>query len=328
MSNQSASNNGPAVRAEVLFLFAESPVHAGAGSVRAAVDLPIQRSVHTGWPVLNDSTVRGGVRAWVAGLRGEDKANEWFGIEGPHVENPHAGRLSTADAELLLFPVAAPKGMTAWITCLAALRYFERKLALLEDLLTPQAAGRAAELRQALEPFPPDVAGNSACVTTDSALAWPVPGGAAKVVLESDSFTVAAPAADELARWFSQNAVPFGEYWRERLLDRFAVLPDEAFRHYVLRKTEIRTRIRIDEGRVAEGALWKEENLPMDSLLYTLVTAIGDYGAGDEAGTRRARGEVLAAFVAEMNLAARPVFQLGGDQNLGRGFLRLSRLGG
>jgi len=95
-TNEKPSWNGPS--ASVLFFFAESPVHAGAGGGEAALDLPVQRSVQTGWPILNDGTVRGGLRR----LAGANQ-DEWFGTE--MVDNPRAGKFSTPDAEMLLFPV-------------------------------------------------------------------------------------------------------------------------------------------------------------------------------------------------------------------------------
>src|SRR5438876_185553 len=110
--------------ASVLFLFAETPVHAGAAAGQAALDLPIQRSVQTRWPILNDGTVRGGFRRLVP----KELAKQYFGTE--ETEAPHPGRFATPDAELLLFPLASARGITAWITCLMALRHFQRRVSM------------------------------------------------------------------------------------------------------------------------------------------------------------------------------------------------------
>src|SRR5437867_1305887 len=92
-------------KASLVFLWAETPVHPGTGSEQAEIDLPIQRSIHTRWAAINDSTLRGGCRRLAST---EEKADEWFGTE--QGLNAHPGRISTPDAEILLFPVASAKG--------------------------------------------------------------------------------------------------------------------------------------------------------------------------------------------------------------------------
>ena len=47
---------------ELCVLHAISPVHAGAGSATGAVDLPIQRERHTGWPHIQASGIKGAFR--------------------------------------------------------------------------------------------------------------------------------------------------------------------------------------------------------------------------------------------------------------------------
>src|SRR5579884_1464806 len=123
--------------ASVLFLFGETLVHAGAGRMETVVDLPIQRSVQTGWPILNDSTLRGSFRRLVAPAR----ESYFFGTG----DSP--GKVATPDAEALLFPVAAAAGLTAWVTCMTALRYFLRNAALFNENLDQHGKDRLAELK-------------------------------------------------------------------------------------------------------------------------------------------------------------------------------------
>ncbi|HPB82071.1 MAG TPA: RAMP superfamily CRISPR-associated protein, partial [Spirochaetota bacterium] len=50
---------------DIISLYAVSPLHAGSGSIIGAVDLPIQRERHTGWPHVQASGLKGALRAHV-----------------------------------------------------------------------------------------------------------------------------------------------------------------------------------------------------------------------------------------------------------------------
>jgi CRISPR-associated protein Cmr4 len=309
-----------AARAMVLLLFAETPVHPGAASGKAALDLPLQRSVQTEWPIINDATLRGGLRRYVETRDPADKdacekqANSLFGDPN----NP--GRLSTPDAEVLLFPVASAKGMTAWITCKTALEYFARKLCLFRTFLSKAkgAKSEGAQVDELISAVKDLKDGTFA--TTESKLTW----NGRTIILESDSFTEepetppvgaeGAPQrpADKIAQWFA-GVLPATQYWTDRLKTHFVIVPEGAFTHYVLRKTDIRTRVKIAEGRVDQGP-WTEENIPIDTLLYTIVSTV------------ESNGDAVGEFGKVME--NQPVLQFGGDQNLGRGMLRVGRLGG
>lgn len=277
--------------AAILFLFAETPVHAGAGGAESVVDLPIQRSVQTKWPILNDGTMRGGFRRL---LPTEDKQKELFGTgDAP-------GKLSTPDAEILLFPVTSASGLTAWVTCLTALRYFRRNLAMFQ---LPGAQAAFTGFINAL-PTEEDLADGQAWVASECKLHI---GRTSKLVLESDAYT-SENKAEALADWFATYTVPFDEYWRTRLRSHLAIVSEAAFTHYARRRTDIRTRILVKDGKVGEGP-WREENLPMDTLMYAiLATENKDY---------------LADF---FNTANTDLLQVGGDQNLGRGIFRWKQL--
>lgn len=332
----------PAQRAAVLFLTAETPVHAGSGNVEAALDLPIQRSVETGWPIINDSSLRGAFRALAEALatdgegRIADEMREriiaWFGAED--TATPRAGGLATPDAEILLFPVCSVRGITAWVTCIEALQYFARRLQLFESLLAPAAKAKLKELRDALANLTPP-GRHGALVTTESEVTFKSQGevtdrdrprqevttdsevsvnSQGKVVLEADCYTIGAQRVDALAEWFAGNVCPHADYWVRRMKTHFVVLPEHAFTHYTRHKTDVRTRVKLEHSVVKTGP-WTEENLPVDTVLYTVIAE------------PEGRGELLGSFLEHIRIGDRPVLQLGGDQNLGRGFVRLRQLG-
>jgi len=50
-------------KAAMLFLYCETPVHAGTGTSLSIVDLPIQRERITGLPIVQASSLKGVLRA-------------------------------------------------------------------------------------------------------------------------------------------------------------------------------------------------------------------------------------------------------------------------
>src|SRR5205807_167137 len=99
------------------------------------------------------------------------------------------------------------------------------------------------------------------------------------IVLEEFSFE-AQPnkQADTIAQWIAEHALPdlgARDYWSNKIKNSLVILPNDDFRDFALYATEIITRTRIDREKktVERGALWTEEHLPSDSLLYVPIYA-------------------------------------------------------
>lgn len=105
----------------ILFLFLEQPMHPGAGVSVGHVDLPIQREVHTGYPMVQSSGVKGSLREAVKNrgllsdklLSGKTKI-DW--IFGPENSAESRAAIVVTDARTLLFPVKSARGVFGWIT--------------------------------------------------------------------------------------------------------------------------------------------------------------------------------------------------------------------
>ena len=97
---------------------------------------------------------------------------------------------------------------------------------------------------------------------------------------------------------------------------RFIILPDSTFSFLADTATEIRMRIRIDrETRIVkEGALWSEENLPAESVLYGIL-------AIDK--SRHSRNAKSADELSALIPAGETQIQIGGKHTVGRGLCRL-----
>lgn len=321
----------------LLYLYVETPLHAGSGRGLASVDLPIQRERVTGYPLVQASGVKGKLRdetwapieQWVAGELQKNpqsplKADAiWKTIFGPDSGNAsdHAGALSPGDARLLLFPVRSLAGIFAWTTSRDALARFFRDATVAGQPLKIQRNGQDVPLT-----LPDEPQADNAWMTPGSTV---IAGG--KVVLEEFSFTpTEKPEVGDIARWLADNALPDRPeyaYWKAKLPTSLVVLPENAFRDFTLYATEVVTRVRLDDEKktVAKGALWTEESLPTDTLLYAPLHASrarnydkqGNQAAGVPADWYASGGAgKIIDFVRKLGLIR---LQLGGDETVGRG---------
>jgi CRISPR-associated protein Cmr4 len=284
----------------MLYVYVETPLHAGSGRALGNVDLPIQRERVTGYPIVQASSLKGRLRA-----AGKTKGMPHFeAVFGPDTENAdkHAGALSPGDAKVLLFPVRSLKGVFAWTTSVEVLQRFRRDAAMVgiePDWSTPEAPEEKALISSA------DLKASG------------------KVVLEEFTFT---PKADQfvsqIGQWLAKNALPQTDeygYWRQELPKRLVILPNDDFRDFVTFSTEVATRIKLDpETKTVDEGPWSEEYLPTDTLLYAPLMATpprteSELGSGQD---------VLEAV---KNLRLTRV-QLGGNETVGRGsvYLRIA----
>ncbi len=226
----------------------------------------------------------------------------------------HAGALIAGDARILLFPVRSLNGVFAYTTCYDVLGRFKRDRERSGNTLSWKVPTPVSS-----EPPKPPVA----LVTSTSQV-----NASGTIVLEEFSF-LAQPNTDvdKIAEWIASNALPKTyDYWREKMMQSLVILPDNDFRDFALYATEIITRIRIDRGTktVAGGALWTEEHLPTDTLLYVPMYATDSRKARDKEKGEKAvpATEILQdAMSLENNQGG--YIQLGGDETVGRGLVRL-----
>jgi CRISPR-associated protein Cmr4 len=285
----------------MLYVYVETPLHAGSGRALGNVDLPIQRERATGYPIVQASGLKGRLRA-----EGKAKKMSHFeAIFGPETDNAdkHAGALSPGDAKILLFPVRSLAGVFAWTTSVEVLNRFLRDAKMVG--LEPNWSVPETPKDEAL------ISGN-------------VLKAGDKVVLEEFTFT---PKVDQtvhgIGQWLAKNALPQADeydYWRQELPKRLVILPNNDFRDFVTFSTEVVTRIKLDPETktVQEKALWTEEYLPTDTLLYAPLMATPARKPGADLN-----GQQVLKAVENLNLTR---MQLGGNETVGRGsvYLRLA----
>ena len=279
----------------LLGLLAETSIHAGAGQMAGVIDLPIQREAHTDWPVVFGSAVKGALRT----VADEQNAPWRFAVFGPETTHAsdHAGALLVGDARLLLLPVRSLTSHFKWVTCPALLR---RLRADLERLGLP--AFTADAIRE-----------------VDDVNAALAPEGATHALfLEEFRFT--GKSAD-LSGLIAALARLMGrEDAATALQKQLVVVHDDRFKHLAQFATPVNPHVCIDNKTktVKPGALWYEESLPADTVLYVSLYA----QAARVKGETKTAADVLKHITQE--LFARPYLQLGGNETVGMGWCKVT----
>ncbi|MBV6428522.1 MAG: hypothetical protein KIPDCIKN_03057 [Haliscomenobacter sp.] len=337
-----------------LFLYCETPLHAGSGSDLGIVDLPIQRERHTGFPKIESSSLKGalredfesntlevtiasntfkineGTRSKKEGVSTGKPLTLAFGPEGDEADKAHAGALAFTDARLLLFPVKSMKGVFVWITCPAILRRLERDMRLVKEYENFRIDGIPSDLSQSDASFAAWESGCEAEVT-----------GADVAILEEYTFALVGSYKDKikvkenaqdtgkgLGVYFSEKLAIQDNYLNGKMQTDILVLSDDDFRDFVEMSTEVITRTKIDNetGTVQKGGLFTEEYLPSDSLMYSMVMSAPVFQKEDKLnGLDLKSGEDVMTYFME-GIKTHPIIQLGANATLGKGLLRTTLL--
>lgn len=318
--NKPETNSDPTTRA-LLFLYTETPLHVGCGEGLGAIDLPIQRERMSGLPVAPGSGIKGALRERFRGAKSPHE-EELFGPPPPKSraeskEPDHAGALTVTDARLLLMPIRTVYGGWAWATCPMILERLARDL---------EVVGEARPAWADLAP--PE---SSALLFAEKS---PIAPDGANLLLEDELYKVSQRASDPAGKALVEAlklALPASESYQptqRRLAGQLVVLSDEVLKQWAQRGTEVATRVRIDAetGAVSRGALWVEEALPAESLLWSLAVIHDSRKPRAKEAPQKDRNTLLKAFAE--GLPQRAFF--GGDRTTGRGLcgLKLFQKGG
>ncbi|TDC84528.1 type III-B CRISPR module RAMP protein Cmr4 [Actinomadura sp. 7K507] len=101
----------------LLFMYAETPVHPGGDTGACAVDLPIQREVATGLPIIKGESLKGALREHFRERLPENQWEGMFGSKPPRGGgNTRPGSLRVHEAQLVAFPAPTLEGTFGWVT--------------------------------------------------------------------------------------------------------------------------------------------------------------------------------------------------------------------
>ncbi|MFE1099341.1 type III-B CRISPR module RAMP protein Cmr4 [Nocardiopsis alba] len=247
----------------VVFLCAESPLHAGASDSEGVIDLPIQREVHTRYPTVYGQSLKG---AWrqaaeervsysASGSGARWKESDVHALFGSPVSQRQAttpGLVSVGDAQLVALPVPTLQRTFAWATSSLALSRLARKYKTVGITVPAAVPTNPAEAvatdtdwsgRQALGPLVLDVHATA---------------GEQSRLLAEWARRISTQAFDDDAafEWFSTKFA------------RDLVLVDgEAMTTLVQECTEVSVRVQLNENKTVANGPFHSEYLPAETVL-------------------------------------------------------------
>lgn len=283
---------------KAMFIYAVSPLHMGTGTAIGLIDNPIQREVHTDWPSMAGSGIKGAIRHALAGEENwkNGKLTTIFGPEpGSGEKNLYAGAVSFTDALIVCFPVRSLRRAYVYATCPTALERLKR------------LTGAAWKV--------PEVKEQEVLIANDDLKQGN------HLILEALAFNAnKQESVSVIAKDLSAKALPAG-FFADKLKTDLVILSDTDFTHFVKNSTLVEPHVRIDDdtGTADGGKLFYTENLPPETLLVSLAMAT-DTRTGKDDGKLKAN-QVIAEIAGALNNGK--VWQFGGDATTGRGLVML-----
>lgn len=288
----------------ILGLLAQTSIHAGTGSNTGVIDLPIQREAHTAYPCVFGSSMKGALRSHAEqSLTDNDGKDAVFAVFGAdnQADNTYAGALMVSDARLVLLPIRSLTSQFKWVTSPYALQRLADDLArfstglsfkLPSDVLTENQAWTAQKQPEDLflEEY------------------------RFKTTVQDDLSTVIKVLAKLMKR---KTGV------EEQLKQQLVVVSDDMFSHLVQHTTPVNAHIAIESDTkvVKGGALWYEETLPPESLLYVGLAA----NKARKQDSKLATADDVLGTVTEL-FTKKPWLQVGGNETVGMGWCAVSTL--
>ncbi|MCP5538600.1 MAG: type III-B CRISPR module RAMP protein Cmr4 [Akkermansiaceae bacterium] len=270
---------------KILYLFTRTPLHVGAGASVGAIDQPVVRERHTGFPHVPGSAIKGVLADHYlddrskGGVRTED-GTALFGRQGHEVDKDvpdkghKSGDISIAEAKLLAFPVRSPKGCFAWVTSPLLLKRWQ------------QATGKTVNYPDGL-PAGVQIYGDAATLAENGI-----------VVLEDYALEHQGDFQPG-AEFTSAIGDPL---WIDLQASHLCLISDDMMAHFAVTACEVAQHVSINDesGTADDGKLFNQENVPAETLFYSVLT------------------ELREDAFPKLKIPA--ILQIGGDATTGLGF--------
>ncbi len=276
------------------WLRAETGVHVGAGTTASLVDLPVAREATTSYPYIPGSGLKGALLDFWRELGRADTSEQEaiFGKKDNAGEKDHAGEVLISDARLAFLPLRSLRHVFVWVTCPYLIARLARDMGFAGLGAAPITGDRVG-----------DLADNKAIYL-----------GAKDLVIDDQLLSKRASDAETATEDSLLGAlaalVPAAVGLDKKHL---VVVSNEMFGFFARRRIPIRMRnsLEPETKTVKDGALWSEEYLAPETLLYAILQP------------RKRDATSLAAL--EKALSERKFVQVGGNETVGEGWLSFHR---
>lgn len=283
----------------LLGLLAQTSIHAGASTQSGIIDLPIQREGHNGYPCVFGSAVKGALRAKAEDLKQPEIVAVYGAEHGAKADS--AGAIIVTDARLLLFPVRSLTSQFKWVTCPDVLRRFK------ED-------SKRLNVEKLIEFSIPDCQSETQAFIHNT-------NNAGGLFLEEYRFTTLQQNLSDIINALAKlmqrdDAVP-------ALQKQLVIVNNDSFTHLVNHATPVNAHIALDSltKTTTGGALWYEETLPPETLLYLGLSASQERKKDHPLSAESVLAKVLELFPKE-----KPYLQIGGNETVGMGWCIVKKL--
>lgn len=271
------------MKGAISFFYSITQLHAGKGSDVGVVDLPIQREIHTGYPIV--SGIKGAMRnefQW-----GNDEDRNIFGAPQDKNEDK-AGSIAITEAKVFLFPIRSLDRGFVWITSPLVLSRISTALKIIKK----------DELSNKIDDLLKDLKEEKELSTFESG----------KVYIEE--YTAETKKSGQLKEIIEElKDIAPTDYLNKKILDNVMLISDENFSFFVKNATEVNARIRINSDTNTvdnnSGGLWYEEYLPQDTVMYSIIKELRDNNAFDQL-----KNKIEGSY-----------FNLGGNATIGKGIV-------
>lgn len=285
---------------DLMFLYALTFTHVGSGDDLNYIDLPIQREKHTNLPKIEASSLKGSIKQAMEESveQADGDINDVYALLGNDDNGEIASAVSFSDAKLLFFPVKSAKGIFAYVTCPLVIKRFlsDCKMVGIPDMLSEESEWLSGQ--------------NCYIPSTDEST---IVFSKKEVVLDEYVFNV--QENKEFSEFVSKisKKLPKNDMLTIGFSSRVILIGDDDFAYFTKYSTEVITRIKIgkETGTVEGGALFTQENLPPETILYSLLFFTNSK-KNKSMDSQAVKNEFDDIFKTE-------IFQIGGDMTLGKG---------
>lgn len=285
----------------LITLHTQTSLHPGVLGGTHIIDRPIHRDIHTNDPKVSSNALKGAIKEQYKGLA----KNKMFGIDqydlatinekdehGQYKGRPKPGLIFFTDVRLLFFPVKSKAGGWAWVSCPRILNKFRKE------------AGFALSESGNKEFY----AAFNNSIDDQAIYAGSWLNIENYVVLYRHSFQIDNRLNKEIIEKWQKSFSALG--FCNDLAERVVIVSNENFDSLTRLYSEVITRNKIDDQvkSVSGGALFTEEYLPANSLLYALSFSMPNQTQNG---------------IEKMLTQTKQMIQLGGNATIGKGICKL-----